>query len=214
MNLLENDVVQIANRAIVEWLRDTDKLVVGVDGYPGAGKTSFVDNLLKLNPRILAVARDDFVIERSAFKKILDRSEDRSLPFEFDMLDLPRFREFIQTYKNSQDPRSNVGYNGVTGKIDVEKTYDFSKPILLVEGVFLFHAGLTNDLWDRRIFLKGDHTVIGERRVAREKARWGKEYFPENHPDSYFRLVMQAYDRYVDMQHPKEHADLVLDMTQ
>lgn len=211
---MERTIIQQANQAIVEWSEGAEKLVIGIDGYPGVGKSTLASELLKLNDQILLVERDDFSTERTAFEAILAKAEDRTQAFEYDMNDLPRFRQFIVDYKTSSATRTNLGYNRVTGKIDVKKTYNFSKPILLVEGVFLFHAELTDDLFDRRIFLQGDLDKVAERRVAREKVRWGDEYFPEDHPDSYFRLAILAFDRYVETQHPEQRADLVLNTTQ
>lgn len=210
---MKNDLAQTANLAMSEWSRQMDKLVVGIDGYPGVGKSTLASELLKINHNILLVERDDFSIERSVFEAMLAKAEDRTQSFEFDMTDLPRLRQFILAYKTNDNQQTNVGYNRVTGKLDVQKTYDFSKSILLVEGVFLFHAELTDDLFDRRIFLQGNLEQVAKRRVAREKARWGEEYFPEDHPDSYFRLAIQAFDRYVATQHPKQRADLVLSTT-
>ena len=52
---------------------------------------------------------------------------------------------------------------------------------------------------------------VDERRVQREKAKWGRDYFPETHPDSYFRQVMIALKRYQELYKPEASADLVLE---
>lgn len=102
-------------------------------------------------------------------------------------------------------------HDGISGKVNISKTYDFSKKIMVIEGVFMFHPELSRSkLWDKRIYLEGDLEKIKERRIKREKERWGENYFPETHPDSYFRQVIIALDRYIDLHHPEKVADLVL----
>ncbi len=51
-----------ANAKIKKWASGKDKLIVAVDGYVGVGKTTLLDNLLKLNPDILPVHFDDRLI--------------------------------------------------------------------------------------------------------------------------------------------------------
>ena len=84
--------------------------------------------------------------------------------------------------------------------------------VLVVEGVFLFHPDVLNDVWDKRIYLDTNEEKADERRIEREKKRWGKEYFDHNHPDSFFRLFKIAHKRYMELYNPKENADLVVSL--
>ena len=105
-----------------------------------------------------------------------------------------------------------LSHDGVSGKIEEDKIFDLSKRIMVVEGVFMFHPELPlNKLWDKRIYLRGDIDKIDERRIKLEKDRWGKDYFPETHPDSYFRQVTIGLRRNNELYKPEEIADLVLD---
>jgi uridine kinase len=102
-------------------------------------------------------------------------------------------------------------YNSDTGKADIKKTFDLSKKIMVIEGIFLFHPKLIGDIFDLKIFIDGDVEAADQRRIKREKARWGKDYFPHDHPDSYFRLVKIAFERYYKLYNPKKLADIVVD---
>lgn len=205
------ELAKKANEAIKNWSKGQDKLVVAVDGYTGIGKTTLLNNLATLNPDILLVNRDDFQIPRTKFEKIYKNVEDRSKIFELEMNDGAKIRKLVNTFRNSSDPYKFKAYDGVTGKVDIPKVLDFSKKIMVVEGVFMFHPKLpTYDLWDKKIYLEGDIPKIDERRIKREKERWGKDYFPEDHPDSYFRQVIIALKRYIELYKPQEAADLVL----
>ena len=185
-----------ANKLIQKWSKKGGKLVVGIDGYTGVGKTTLLSNLASINPNILPVNRDDFQISRTKFQKLYKNKKNRTKIFELEMNDSVKLKQFIQTFRKNDKLYKINAYDGVTGKINTPKVYDFSKRIMVIEGVFMFHPKLLNKLWDKRIYLKGDIKQIDKRRVAREKKRWGKEYFPETHPDSYFRQVMIALKRY------------------
>ena len=198
------------NEKLEEWSKDKLKLIVAIDGYTGVGKTTLLDNLVKLNPDILPVNRDDFQISRIKFKKLYKSAKDRTQIFELEMNDSGKLKKLIQTFRKSNKHYRIKVYDGVTGKITIPKTFDLSKRVMVIEGIFMFHPKLLNKFLDKRVYLKGDIKQIDKRRIAREKKRWGKDYFPETHPNSYFRQVIIALKRYRKVYHPDKQADLVL----
>ncbi len=116
----------------------------------------------------------------------------------------------MEAFRNGESSYITTVYDGDSGEL-VGKTFTLNKKILVVEGVFMFHPELAlSKFWDKRIYLHGDISQIDERRVKREKERWGDKYFPETHPDSYFRAVTTGLKRYIDLHKPQEAADLSL----
>ncbi|MEK7586394.1 MAG: hypothetical protein AAB453_00815 [Patescibacteria group bacterium] len=129
-----------ADKYIRIWAQTVDKLVVAVDGYTGVGKTTLVNELAKLNPDITFIHQDDFLLPKEQIEKLLADAKDKSKVFELEV-------------------RDNRKLEGV---INLFKTGESEKGILVIDGVFMFHPQNLNHLWNRRIYLTGDLQKIDE----------------------------------------------------
>ena len=173
-----------------EWLKEKDKLIVGLDGYSGIGKTTFLKYVADHDKRVKPVFMDDYITTANTKEKLMPQIE-RGSP------------SLILEWSNDN------GFQEIRNVIEDFKNNDQYK-ILLLEGIFLYHPDTLNDIWDKRIFLDGNMKTADQRRIGRERARWGENYFPEDHPDSYARLFKIAYTRYLGLYKPKEKADAVI----
>jgi uridine kinase len=200
------------NKNLLTWSEGSDKLVVAVDGWTGSGKTTILKELQKINPELLCINQDDFIFASKEIKKLLSEAEDRSVVFELHNRNHNAIEELITQFKTNGGLYTAKTFNYTTGAVDVIKEFDLNKKMLVIEGVYMFHPKLLNKLWDKRIYLEGNLAVIDERRIKREKERWGKDYFPEDHPDSFFRQVVISLKRYKEQYKPEEQADLVINV--
>ncbi len=207
------DLTRQADQKIREWAARKDKLVVAIDGYTGVGKTTLLDNLTKQNPDIVPVHWDDFLMSSREWEEKLKNDAGRAEVCPTSHTDHDRIEKVITDFRNQNGIYQTNIFNPQTGEVDTPIEYDFSKKILVMDGVFVFHPKLLNHLWDKRIYVDGDTDEIDRRRVAREKARWGEKYFPETHPDSHFRKLTIALKKYRAEHKPEEKADLVLHNT-
>lgn len=207
-------IAREANKIILSWAKHKEKLVVGIDGYTGIGKTTLTNNLAKLNREILIVNRDDFQISRASFRKLYKNADPKARVklFELEMNDFKKLEKVVMAFRKSNKPFKFKAYDGVTGKVNMPKVYDFSKKIMVVEGVLMFHPKPLKHLWDKKIYLKGNIKKINKRRIKREKKRWGKDYFPETHPDSYFRQAILAFKNYQKQYKPDKSSDLIINV--
>src|SRR3989344_6451723 len=211
-------IEQIAKKIdskIKEWVRQRNKynrLVVVIDCYAGSGKASVADYLGKTNPDCLIVHLDDFVKHWRVRKRMMDTAKDRSKVFEYrwyryDALER-LVRKFMHAKKNSILLKV---YDFDKNEFTSPRVFDLSKNILVIDGIFLLHPRhKRNALWQKRIFLNVNLKKADERRIAREKKKWGKDYLPEDNPDSYVRDFKIAYRRYLNRYQPNQKADLVV----
>ena len=187
---IEDAVLEISEN-VKKWSIGKSGIVVGIDGYSGAGKTTILKLLAEKNNFVKPIFMDDFVSTANTKEKLLPQIEANTpeLNLEWSPPDgLEKIRSAIAGFK-SKAPQ-NVA--------------------VVVEGIFLFHPKVLNDIWDRRIYLDANKEEADARRVVREKERWGEKYFPETHPDSFARLFKIAHKRYEELYNPKQRSDWVI----
>ena len=179
---------------INQYLRSfgNENVVIGIDGYSGIGKTTISNEIEKTNKNVKVLHLDDYIVTANTKEKLESHLKERK-----DYLELE--------WKNVDDKSLD------SLKLDIEnfRKENLDKNILIVEGIFFFHP-MFKGFFDKIIFLDGNEKESDERRVKREKARWGDKYFEEEHPDSFARLFKLAWQRYLEIYKPKEKADLVI----
>lgn len=162
--------------------------VVGLDGYSGIGKTTISNEIEKINPDVKVIHMDDYVVTANTKEKLEPQLKNniKKLKLEWSSVDSKGFEVLIEDIKSNKDK------------------------VILVEGIFFSHPDVLPKTFDKLVFLDGEEKLADERRVIREKERWGDKYFPETHPDSFARLFKLAWQRYKGLYKPIENSDLVI----
>lgn len=187
------------------------RVVVGVDGVDGAGKTVFADGLAE------AFAEDGI----AAFRASIDdfhrpraqryaRGRTSAEGFYLDSYDYATFRRvLVDPFRDGAQTGATTGFQlaafdaardmpvesaWVTGPLDA---------VLLVDGIFLHRTGL-RDVWDWSLWLE----VPFRAAFARMSLRDGSDPDPDAPANARCRGGQQLY---LDHVRPAEHASAVVD---
>ena len=198
---------------IQDWSETTPRLLIAMDGYAGSGKTTLTNTLLALHPHHMEVLHlDDFIEPVEKRMHMIQTFPDPSVPFEkhwyrFDML-----KDILTAYKEHRASSYEATlYDFEKNTISKKHTYDLSKKILLVEGIFLLHPeNALSTCFDKKIFLSTPFATADGRRIQREKEKWGEEYQEESHPDNWTKYFITAYKRYYSQYQPERLSDIVM----
>lgn len=178
--------------------------LIGIAGSSGSGKTYFLRSFLNHFPpeQVTLISQDDFYIPANT----KTREENRLYNF-----DVPTAIDRDLFYQHIRDL--------FDGKTVSQKEYTFNNPniaprtleirpapILVVEGLFIFHYQEINDLLGYRIFLNADEPVALKRRLKRDFNERGYD-----HDDVMYKWVNHVVPAYKEYLLPhREHCDLVI----
>ncbi len=179
-------------------------LVVGISGGSGSGKTTFIKKLKETfcNGEMCFISQDDY------YKKREEQQIDEKGVTNFDLPEAIDREAFAKDVKEL-----------IAGKCISRQEYVFNNelatpkmlvfqpaPIVVIEGLFVFHFKEINEMLDLRVFIhaKDDLKII--RRIQRDQNQ--RNYPIEDVLYRYQHHVRPAFDEYVAPY--KEDVDLVI----
>ncbi len=178
--------------------------LIGITGGSGSGKTSFIRNLRKAftQDELCIISQDDFYRPREEQETDEKGVKNFDLPRSIDK------KAFIADVKNL-----------MAGKVVTRPEYTFNNenkhpkmltfkpaPIVLVEGIFVFHFKKIKKLLDLKVFLHAKENLKVIRRIKRDKVE--RNYPVEDVLYRYEKHVLPTFERYI--QPYKDEADLVV----
>ena len=180
-------------------------VVVGLTGGSGSGKTHILYELKKRlgETNVAVLSQDNYYRPISEQKRDENGIENFDLP---ESIDRVAFLEDVQQLiAGHAIERSEYTFNNEAGCASSIKTE--SKPVLIIEGIFvLFHPEI-NDLLDVKIFVDCDRQKMVERRINRDARERGYD-----RSDVLYRFdhhVWPTYETYILPQ--RDAADFVID---
>ena len=202
------------NKKIQAWIKDRAKLIVAIDGYAGSGKTTVADFIAKQNSDVLMIRLDDFIHHWKDRKRMIEKAKDKSQVFEFNWYRYDNLEKLAREFKTKNKGSITFKtYDYDKNDFGPKKTFNLSKKILVIDGIFLFHPKhKISREWDKTIYLDADFAKADKKRITREKKKWGKNYVPESHPDNWTRYFKKAYRRYIKKYKPQNKADVVFNI--
>jgi uridine kinase len=178
--------------------------IIGITGGSGSGKTRFVEMLLEGfgEDQVTCISQDDYYHPREY--QLVDQNGE----FNFDRpesIDYEHFAsDLLQLSEGKEVEKQEYTFNNpdVVPAVLIRKP----APVILVEGIFIFHYPKIVNLLDLRIFVDAMDYIKLQRRLKRDREERGYDaddvlYKYENH-------IMPAYQKYIAPH--KDHADLVV----
>ncbi|MGJ1321387.1 uridine kinase family protein [Sphingobacterium faecium] len=167
--------------------------VIGIAGSSGSGKTFFLNCFLKhFSPEeVTLISQDDYYIPANT------KTQEENKLYNFD---LPTSIDRDAFYKDISDL--------FEGKTIYKEEYTFNNPaikpkmleikpapILIIEGLFIYHYTEVNRLIDHRIFLDANQEIALERRLRRDLIERG--YFEDDVLYKWVNHVLPSYNEYL-----------------
>ena len=180
-------------------------MIVGVSGSSGSGKTFIVNFIKKKLPENTV----SIMFQDNYYKLREDQSKDENGNYNFDLPSSFNNNDFINDIKSLK-----------AGKIIRRKEYNFNnplvkpkfitvkqRPLIIVEGLFIFNNKKISKNFDKKIFISCDIKKMIKRRIERDSVKRGYDkadvlYKYENH-------VLPSYKKYI-LPFKKE-ADIIID---
>jgi uridine kinase len=167
--------------------------VIGVAGGSGSGKTFFLNCFLNhfSEEEVCLVSQDDYYIKIGEMTAEENRLHNFDLPtcfevnqFQNDVDDLLAFKTVYKQEYTFNNP------NAIPKLLEIKPA-----PILIIEGLFIYHYESIDTLFDYRIFIDAATEIALERRLSRDLIERG--YSEEDVLYKWDNHVMPSYNEYL-----------------
>ena len=167
--------------------------VIGIAGSSGSGKTFFLKSFLNhfAESDITLISQDDYYIPANT------KTQEENRLYNFDLPTAIDRQAFYKDIKDLFDGKTihKEEYTFNNPNIKPKMLEIKPAPILIVEGLFIFHYTEVNELLDYRIFLDANEDVALDRRLKRDLLERGYD-----HDDVMYKWinhVVPSYNTYL-----------------
>lgn len=184
-------------------LTASPKLVIGIAGGTGSGKSTMAEKLIKtFEDRAILVHQDDY------YKDLSHMTEEERSKQNFDHPDSVDF-ELLQNHliqlKNNQSVEIPI-YNFCHHAREIHTNTVKPAEIIIVEGMLLFTVPEIRDLFDLKIFVETDDDIRLLRRIERDMSERARDF--DSVRDQYLTTVKPMHDAFVEPS--KRYADVII----
>jgi uridine kinase len=176
--------------------------IIGITGGSASGKTLFLKKLLeRFDPKeICLISQDNY------YKPIHLQHKDENGIENFDIpesIDYERYVNDIIALKEGKD--ITIEEYTFNKKDVVPKMLTFhSSPIIVVEGIFVFHFLEIAHLIDLRVFIDAKNKIKLDRRINRDNVERGYDltdvlYRWKHHVTPTYKKYIKPYKKYADL---------------
>lgn len=177
-------------------------LVIGICGGSASGKTYLKDLLLKNSPagKVCAFTLDSYYLPRDWQKKDVNGYLNFDLPDAFNTQKM--LYDFIDLSSGFSIEQPVYKYNISPPSLDI--TIIKPTPVILVEGIFLFHYKEMRDRLHTKVYIDAPFEVKRLRRIERDVRERGYttdeiHYRFDNHAEDSFNNFVLPYKNIADL---------------
>jgi uridine kinase len=178
--------------------QDKKPFILGVAGGSGSGKTYFAKALLKqLGPEACEIVyQDNFYFDQSSRFDYDGGSVNFDHPSSIDF----NFLAACLTELKTGAPTKIPIYDFVTHSRKKETILIYPKPVIIVDGILIFHAENVRKQFDDLVFFDTPETLRFSRRLDRDVKERGRT--PDGVRQQFFKQVKPMHDEFVE---PSKH---------
>lgn len=184
-------------------MNDT-KLIIGIAGGTGSGKTTVVKNILMdlENDDVLVISQDNYYRDRPelSFEERTKINFDHPRSIDFDLL-----TEHVIKLKNGETIDQPV-YSFIThGRLD-ETLVTKPKSVIIVEGILVLTDPKLRDLFDLKIYVHADSDERLIRRIRRDISERGRDL--DEVLNRYRTTLKPMHEQFIEPS--KNYADIIV----
>lgn len=178
--------------------------LIGVTGGSGSGKTSFIKALRETfsEKQLCIISQDEY------YRPIEELYVDENGKTNFDLpysIDDERFKKDLERLMAGETiVLPEYTFNNPLAKPGV-LTF-FPAPVIIVEGIFVFHFNTIMDMLDLKIFIHAKENLKVIRRIKRDETE--RNYPLEEVLYQYEHHVLPSYEKYIGPY--KEEANIII----
>lgn len=182
--------------------------IIGISGGSGSGKTSFIRRLRAnfSEEELCILSQDDYYLPRD------QQHRDKNDEFNFDLpksFDKKKFRKDIERLMTGEAVEI-LEYTFNNPKAAPKVLIFRPAPVLVIEGLFVFHFKKVAPLLDLKVFINAKENLKIIRRIMRDQVERG--YPLDDVLYKYQHHVLPSFERFI--QPYKEEADIVVNNNQ
>lgn len=178
--------------------------IIGITGGSGSGKTTFIRELKKRLSReeLCVISQDDYYRPRT------EQLTDEKGVKNFDLPKSIEKKDFARDIQKLIDGKIVIRQEYVFNNelVTPKMLYFHPAPIVIVEGIFVFHFKKIRKLLDLKVFLHAKENLKVIRRIKRDKTE--RNYPLEDVLYRYEHHVLPTFEKYI--QPYLNDADLVI----